>query len=279
MTDERPEPAGRPERDGQPDPAGRPGRSIELEVEVDGTPEEVWRAIATGPGISAWYVPHEIDEHAGGSTVSSFGPEPEMQIPGTVVVWEPPHRVVFAGVGDNATFAFEWLVEARDGGSCVVRLVNSGFGSGDEWDAQYDGMSEGWLLFLLNLQLHLAHFRGRQARSLLPSAMWKGRRGEAWARLLASLGLPAAPQVGQRIAATSADAPPLAGTVVHASGWRLALVLDDPAPGTAFLAVEGDGDEVGISIWSYVYGDDRDAIADRDEVRWRDWLASRTDGA
>ena len=26
---------------------------IELEVEVPGTPEEVWRAIATGPGITS----------------------------------------------------------------------------------------------------------------------------------------------------------------------------------------------------------------------------------
>ncbi|MGL5826492.1 MAG: hypothetical protein ACRCYU_17020 [Nocardioides sp.] len=30
-------------------------RSIELDIEVAGTPEEVWRAIATGPGISSWY--------------------------------------------------------------------------------------------------------------------------------------------------------------------------------------------------------------------------------
>lgn len=28
-------------------------RSIELEIEVPGTPEQVWRAIATGPGISS----------------------------------------------------------------------------------------------------------------------------------------------------------------------------------------------------------------------------------
>ena len=40
-------------------------RSIELEIEVPGTPEEVWRAIATGPGISSWYVPHRVEEHEG----------------------------------------------------------------------------------------------------------------------------------------------------------------------------------------------------------------------
>ena len=40
-------------------------RSIELEIEVVGTPEEVWQAIATGPGISSWYVPHTVEEREG----------------------------------------------------------------------------------------------------------------------------------------------------------------------------------------------------------------------
>jgi len=33
------------------DASGR--REVQVEVEVPGTPEEVWRAIATGPGISS----------------------------------------------------------------------------------------------------------------------------------------------------------------------------------------------------------------------------------
>ena len=33
------------------DPSGR--RSVQVEFEVPGTPEEVWQAIATGPGNSA----------------------------------------------------------------------------------------------------------------------------------------------------------------------------------------------------------------------------------
>ena len=31
-------------------------RSVQVEIEVAGTPEEVWQAIATGPGISSWFV-------------------------------------------------------------------------------------------------------------------------------------------------------------------------------------------------------------------------------
>jgi uncharacterized protein YndB with AHSA1/START domain len=63
------------------------GRFIELEVEVRGTPEEVWRAIATGPGISSWYVPHKVEEREGGAAAASFGSGPEMQIQGRVAAW------------------------------------------------------------------------------------------------------------------------------------------------------------------------------------------------
>lgn len=250
-------------------------RSIELEIEVPGSPEAVWRAIATGPGISSWYVPHTVEERAGGAATASFGPGPEMQVTGRVAAWEPPHRIVFdAGEGVEG-LAFEWLVEARDGGTCVVRLVNTGFGTGAEWDAQYDGMVEGWLLFLLNLRLHLEHFPGQTARAMLPTATWAGPRAAAWAALTDALGIPASPAPGERVQVSAPDAPPLAGVVADSGPWQIALLLDEPAPGTAFVTVEGDGEPVSVSIWSYLYGTDGAAAAERDEPRWRDWLTAR----
>ena len=61
-------------------------------------------------------------------------------------------------------------------------------------------------------------------------------------------------------------APALAGTVADVDPRWVALVLGWPAPGTASLAVEGDGEHVTVSIWSYLYGA---AAAARDEPRWR----------
>jgi uncharacterized protein YndB with AHSA1/START domain len=257
-------------------PSGK--RAIEREIEVPGTPEEVWRAIATGPGITSWYVPHTVEERTGGAMTASFGPGPELQVTGRVAAWEPPHRVLFDGGEGVPGLAFEWLVEARDGGSCVVRLVNTGFGSGEEWDGQYDGMNEGWTLFLVNLRLHLTHFAGRVATPLLPTADWEGPRGEAWAALTGALGLPAAPAPGERVATTAPDAPLLGGTVAEVGPGRLALVLDEPAPGTAILAAEGMGEHCSVSVWSYLYGDEGAAAAARDEPRWRAWLAAQNCG-
>jgi uncharacterized protein YndB with AHSA1/START domain len=250
-------------------------RAIELEIEVPGTPEGVWQAVATGPGISSWYVPHTVEEREGGAARASFGDAPEMQVDGRVAAWEPPHRIVFDG-GEGVTgLAFEWLVEAREGGTCVVRLVNSGFGHGVESNDQYDAMTEGWRLFLFNLALHLEHFAGRTARAALPMAPWPGDRAAAWSALTGALGVPPAPAVGERVVAEAADSPRLAGTVVEVSPQRISMLVDEPAPGTAFLVAEGQGDVTSISVWSYLYGDDGAAAADRDGPRWQAWLADR----
>ena len=56
-------------------------RSVQVEIEVTGTPEEVWQAIATGPGISSWFMPTQFEERDG-KTVAvkvSFGPGMEAE--------------------------------------------------------------------------------------------------------------------------------------------------------------------------------------------------------
>ena len=153
----------RPDRDS---PA--PGtRALELDVEVPGTPEEVWEAVASGPGISAWFVPAKVDGRVGGTVELDFGPGYGSQA-ARVTTWDPPRRFVAEVTGEGRpTFAAEWLVEARDGGTCVVRLINSGFGSGAEWDAEYDATEAGWRLFLYNLRLYLTHFPGQPSASIL----------------------------------------------------------------------------------------------------------------
>ncbi|MGD9793144.1 MAG: SRPBCC domain-containing protein [Acidimicrobiia bacterium] len=263
-----------PEDQPSPQPHQPPGeqRSLELEIEVPGSPEQVWQAIATGPGISSWYVPHVFEEHEGASAMASFGPGPEMQIPGRVAAWEPPSRIVFDGGEGAGGMAFEWTIEARDGGTCIVRLVNSGFGVGEEWDGQYDAMREGWGLFLRNLVLHLTHFAGQSAASMLPMGMCAKGRDTAWADLTAALGIPAAPAIGSRVVLNPTGTPSMAGVVADTGPRNIALVLDQPAPGTAIVAAEGDDANTGLSIWSYLYGPDGKAAVQRDEPQWQQWL-------
>jgi uncharacterized protein YndB with AHSA1/START domain len=244
-------------------------RSIDLSIEVPGRPEEAWEAIATGPGVSSWFIPTEIEGRTGGEVAMDFGAFGRDTA--TVTAWDPPHRIVFQGGGDRP-LAYEWLVEARDGGTCVVRLVNSGFGTGEEWDADYDGMREGWKIFLDNLRLHLTHFRGRAAQTIVPTVMVAGPNAAAWSALCSAIGVPEALAIGDRLATGGDGVPALAGRVVgtvrSAAVSEYLLLVDTPAEGTAFVAAEGDGDKVACSVYLYLYGE---PVADD----WTPWLTTR----
>jgi uncharacterized protein YndB with AHSA1/START domain len=249
-------------------------RSIRLEIEVPGTPDQVWEAIATGPGITAWFVPAKVEGREGGVIDLDFGPGLGIDR-ARITAWDPPHR--FVGLAEREgrpAFACEWLVEARDGGTCVVRLVNSGFGSGSEWDGEYDATQAGWRLFLYNLRLYLTHFPGQRCSSILINGMSTGPVAKAFDALTAAVGLEAGAREGQRVAATAADTPPLAGVVERATDGMLTLLLDEPAPGVAFLFAETTGGEhVYTSFYAYLFGDRAAEAAARDEPAWRAWMA------
>lgn len=260
---------------GEPDPASD-GRRIELSIEVPGSPEEAWQAIATGPGITSWFVPTEVDEREGGAVHQRFG---EMGTDeGRVVTWEPPRRVVFeGGASMGRPLAFEWTVEAVSGDTCTVRLVNTGFGHGEDWDGDFDGMSMGWRLFLENLRLHLTHFRSQRATAAVPMAMVAGPNERAWSALCAGFDVPDRLGEGDVI-----DLPGDGGrwrgrverTGATAAMRHYVVVLDEP-PATGFLAAEGDGDQVAVSAYLYFYGDDA-----QDHATWWEqaWTARRADG-
>ena len=113
-------------------------RSVQVEFEVPGTPEEVWQAIATGPGISAWFVPTEFEKQGGKPVAVKYQFGPDMEIKGAVTAWDAPRMFAAQGdgMGGSPPIAAEWSVEARAGGVCRVRLVHSLFASTDEWDNQ-----------------------------------------------------------------------------------------------------------------------------------------------
>ena len=237
----------------------RDTRSIHLSVEVPGTPEEVWDAVATGPGVTSWFT-RDGDRAVGrGRAITDFGSFGKEE--SSVTVYDPPHRFVGEAIGrDGRTMAVEWLVEARDGGTCIVRLVNSGFGAGADWDNDFDGMTQGWTLFLENLRLHLTHFGGQHAQPVLPMATVPGPNAAAWAQLCKALGVPSDLGLGDRFDASVPGAPPLSGVVQHVQRTDAVsdyiLLLDGELRGTALVAAEGKGETIMLSTWLYVY--DRD---------------------
>ncbi len=90
-------------------------RSVQVEVEVPGTPEEVWRAIATGPGITSWFVPADFEEKDGKSVAVTMNFGPGMKSTSKITKWDPPRMFAAQGEGwgGSPPMATEWSVEAR----------------------------------------------------------------------------------------------------------------------------------------------------------------------
>src|ERR1044072_9458511 len=92
-----------------------------------------------------------------------------MESRAVVTAWQPPK--LFAREGDgwapgSPPIATELSVEAKAGGTCLVRVVQSLFSSTDDWDDQLTGAEQGWPGIFRILHLYLTHFRGQRAASM-----------------------------------------------------------------------------------------------------------------
>jgi uncharacterized protein YndB with AHSA1/START domain len=249
-------------------------RSMSLEVEVPGTPEEVWHAIATGPGISAWFVPTEVDEREGGGAVFHLGPG--MDAPATVTGWQPPGRFAYEEPwpaedgAEPATLATEFLVEARDGGTCVVRVVSTFSAPG--FDGALDDMGSGWKGFLDTLRIYLAHFAGQPAETVVAQAVSPAPREATWDEVRAALGLTGA-EAGRRVATDAgAGVPSLEGVLERVSEEDLLIRTADAL---ATLGVFEWNGMVMTVFRESCFGPDARAAAERDQAAWSAWMEER----
>ena len=149
-----------------PDQPDRVEHRMERTYEVAATPEQVWDAIATAEGISAWMVPTRLDPQIGGEVsfdlggfwlsgvVTDYTPnrrfayeepwpiaEQAEDIPAEMVEWFNALGVtlsqVFADLSLITPLATEFLIESASGGSCVIRVVSSSYGSGADWENEF----------------------------------------------------------------------------------------------------------------------------------------------
>jgi uncharacterized protein YndB with AHSA1/START domain len=253
-------------------------RSVQVEVEVPGTPEEVWRAIATGAGISSWFVPTRSEERQGGEIVSNFGPGMDMSA--TITAWEPLRRFAAeatAGPPGSPAIATEWTVEARAGGMCVVRVVHSLFASTDDWDNQLDGLEQGWPPIFRILRRYLETFKGVPCSAMQFVSIASDSETKTWEKMGGELGLLNA-AAGQKWSAPDGF-PRMTGVVdsrgqgMHAN--TVLLRLDTPTPGTAYIGAFPCGAMAQVYMGIYLYGPNAKAVVERDEPAWQEWIDDR----
>jgi uncharacterized protein YndB with AHSA1/START domain len=265
------------------DDSGR--RWVEMEFLVPGTPEQVWHAIATGPGMSAWFTPTTVDEHVGGTITFQFGDVTcdEVTQTGTVTAWEPPDRFCYEEhnwSGEAPPVATEVTVTSHSGDRCVVRMVHSLFTEKDDWDDELEGFEGGWPGFFEVLRVYLANFAGKPGAAVRVMASSPGTAAQAWSRLTSALDLAGA-NVGER-RETPSDAPRLSGVVerVHQIDQMRELMLrfDEPADGIAVFGSFSMGDEARAVASIFFYGSDAAETAAAEQARWADWLRGAFEG-
>lgn len=248
-------------------------RFMEVSVDVTGTPEEVWQAIATGPGISSWFTPTEVEERIDGRV--AFHLSEDMVSRGRITAWEPPHRFGYVEPdwsGDAPPLATEHIVETRGGGQCTVRFVSSLFTTRDEWDDQLESMEGGWSVFFEVLRLRLERFRGQPCTAFYAMRETPTPSDEAWLRLANGLNL--ASPVANAVWTTRAPSPAVSGTIHSAMErgnlHRIIALLEAPAPGIAVIVCDRYGESTFASVGMFLFGPTAET---GQEHQWRAWMA------
>lgn len=261
-------------------------RWVEMQIEVPGSPERVWDALATGPGNTGWFVKAEIEPQVGGRLVFDFGGGATSE--GEVTTWLPSHRFGYVerdwspGAPPVAT---EILILPQGDNACTVRMRHEIETTARTWDADLEGFEDGWTGFFSLLTLYLAHFAGLPAGSFMRMFPAHTDGLTAWSRLRDALALTGA-QVGDRH--HLAPTPEVWSGVVEQihedprKRWIL-LRLGPPEPGIVLVGTydggatshaAADAHHGNVSVCRYVYGDRATEHAEVLNTAWEAWITS-----
>ena len=245
-----------------------PERRVEKSIELAATPEEVWAAVATAPGLSTWFVPH-TDDAATDEKEADFGGG--QTATGRLLALEPGRRVKYGAPEgspqDQNGFALEFLVEGRGQGSTVLRLMHSGF-SGESWEQEYEGTNRGWDLFLHNLASYFRYFRGKPVKNVVAMSFTSADAANVWERFHHALGIAQDTSRGDKVTLTPAGMAPIEGVVDVYERGAIGVRSED-----GLLRFGGLGADFGgmVTATHYFYGVDLDTTEATNA--WQDWLA------
>ncbi|HXP88152.1 MAG TPA: SRPBCC domain-containing protein [Bryobacteraceae bacterium] len=125
-----------------------PEKALVFEVTIPAPPAAVWQAFTSSDGLSTWLTPGAVVDlrkggewtahfpggKTGGGTILSFVPQREITMAAMAPEQFPTVRA------DRTNARFEFLAK---GTSTVVRLTQTGWKSGQEWDQAYEYLAQG----------------------------------------------------------------------------------------------------------------------------------------
>jgi hypothetical protein len=225
------------------------------EVILPATPEEVWEAVATEAGNAAWLFPNEIDP--GGSGVTA---------------WDPPRHFAIRQEQGDWFNAVEYVIEGREGGTSLLRYAHSGIFV-DDWDTQYDAVSQHTDFYLHTLSQYLEHFSGRTATYVgeVPGGIQgppTSAAPDGFRRLQQALGLGERLAEGVSVRLTPAGLAPIEGVLDYVRPNFIGVRTADEL--YCLFGRNAFGAPVGIAIHTFVDGVDAEKL----KQAWQGWLAA-----
>ena len=144
------------------------GRKMELSISTTASPQQVYEAWADPEKIAHWFTDKAEGKAEVGATMTWIFDKFNYRIPYEVIAAEPGKRfaIRWTPPPGRPPGVLEVTIEAR-GGSTVVRLVNSGFLEGAEWQNEFDGVDSGWQMALGILKHYLENYYGQPRASFL----------------------------------------------------------------------------------------------------------------
>jgi uncharacterized protein YndB with AHSA1/START domain len=136
--------------------AADPTQALIIELSIPAPLPEVWRAFTTNEGLSSWLAPEvSVDLRNGGDWLVKF---PNSTAGGTIVSFVPQKELVLSALAPDrfphvraarthAVFTF-----TAKGNNTLVRLSQTGWQLGKEWDAAYEYLAaaNGQMLAMLH---------------------------------------------------------------------------------------------------------------------------------
>jgi uncharacterized protein YndB with AHSA1/START domain len=245
-------------------------RDIQLSVELDASPEDVFRAVTDGTEIAKWLAPEaRVTPPEGGKKGSVWMSWGEgMSAEHEIEIFDAPRRIRHPSGKNgetNSPLYADWWIEAREGGKATLRLVHSGFSAGADWDDEFEAHARGWELMLQNLRQYFARHAHEPAVHVPFMSLVKSPRRSIWSTLLGKLGFSAPPKVGDPFRFATPSGEVLTGVVDLVTDTRvLALVVREYDDSLLRFTLEGKADAPSTFVYGYVivYGADRERASE-----------------
>lgn len=245
----------------------RESRTFAMEIDIDATSDDVWRALTDAGELVRWF-PLQARVTPGPGGTMYWGWDERWGWESTIDQWEPgkrltlvEHRPAFDAKGDplpdpSHKLAMEFTLETH-AGKTRLRLVHSGFGRGANWDDELESVSAGWQFELRSLRHYVERFKGRERFHAVAHGVTPLPIAAVWDELLSPDAFDITRgklEVDERCLIATPTGEGLSGTVSWYKPQADLSILVDKLDGGIFrIATWRAAGQTGVQVWLTTY--------------------------